>query len=524
MARIVNSIFTPDISLVVQTVFEDGTTSDFIIKEGTGVTALRYISDKEVKEVTGKVVKINYEVANVNRTYTDPVTVKSYFAEDVTCTSIIVDCSKEYESILVEVPCREIVEFFEQKNVDRMKYYLKYEVSYEIHLTDLTVNNFILHEGDDLTSLEYLNMEIGDESFIDGRLIAYKYADTLEPEALIMLNEGVITEIPILCVKNLAEVITPVPPVVETITEAITNTETGIVSIANGLVTEPITVSKSVVIRGAKADIPANVVSTSVNSRTKAVSTVAGINTARANIEEETVITEKIIIEDGCSIELNGVTLTGNALLSMTQFKDITLKNCVIKDLNPTASKTFIIQTPTSEEAAKMVIKNCYFGANIKNDNGSFYNGFELNGLLANGSEFSENYFEKGSCNHNDINLYSVAPDATITIRNNIWEYSGNAIRIGIKGEPKCTVDIIDNTYHTTDETYPDYAGLLLIQPYGKQTTSFANCTINIKGTVHTDKYQVYYMYAGSNDMQFTEANVPTIYLDDVCVVKPVNA
>ena len=80
----------------------------------------------------------------------------------------------------------------------------------------------------------------------------------------------------------------------------------------------------------------------------------------------------------------------------------------------------------------------------------------------------------------------------------------------------------------TTDEDLT-YAGLLIVQPYGKQTTSFANAVINIDntifdGAIEGEDYQLYYLYAGSNDMQFTDYNVPTVLIDGNTVLQPVPA
>lgn len=183
------------------------------------------------------------------------------------------------------------------------------------------------------------------------------------------------------------------------------------------------------------------------------------------------------------------------------------------------AAKSYLVKS-TQPNPLKLIVENCYLGTNTANSVGNIYNGLELNCILKDGSSISNNYFAAAACTHNAINIYAVEDGATIHIDNNHFEYSGNAIRIGIKGEPTCTIACNGNSYDATDST-DEYAGLLLVQPYGKQTTSFANCTIKIDDTVHSDSKQLYYLYAGADDMQFTNFNKPTIIIDGITEVQP---
>ena len=70
-------------------------------------------------------------------------------------------------------------------------------------------------------------------------------------------------------------------------------------------------------------------------------------------------------------------------------------------------------------------------------------------------------------------------------------------------------------TTATDDTDAGDYAGLLLVQPYGKQTESFENCRILINNTTKpTDegKEQLFYVYCGANDTVLTPATLPDCY------------
>lgn len=74
-----------------------------------------------------------------------------------------------------------------------------------------------------------------------------------------------------------------------------------------------------------------------------------------------------------------------------------------------------------------------------------------------------------------------------------------------------------NNTYKETSAT-PEWSGILLIQPYGKKTTSFAGVTINIEGTKYEggEITQDWYLYCGDGDTQITEELAPTLYENGV--------
>ena len=236
--------------------------------------------------------------------------------------------------------------------------------------------------------------------------------------------------------------------------------------------------------------------------------------------ENESIINGAINISGNSDVVLEGLTFTENALIEIENNGSLTLTNCKIVNVTPNAAKTFIVKS-TQSNPIKLTIENCYFGSNTTTSTGNVYNGLELNCTLKDGSSISNNYCAAAVCTHNMINIYAVEEGATIYINNNHFEYSANAIRIGVKGEPNCTIVCDGNAYDATDTTYPDYAGLLLVQPYGKQTTSFANCTIKIDNTIHSDDEQLYYLYAGAGDMQFTDSNKPTIIVDGITEVQP---
>lgn len=503
MARIVNTTITPVITANIQTVMNDGSISNMSFKKDDILTDMRYIENKDIVKISGRVSRINYTILPTVRTYTELAKLRTNFASDVCMNTVDIDSSEKYNSNIITIPAREIIEKENVKDVSRIKYSLKYSANFEIELTDGTTNKFTLNEGDDIIGLEYLSD--GKEVTINARLVAMKYNSSLIPTDLVLIVDGKIKIIEVLRVKNVSGIITPIPEGTD-VTEAIKNATDGMLSISKGTFATDVVMDKDIVVCGAKAEISAT-------------------NKSARKAEDETVITGAIKVSNGANVTLDGVTLSGNALIDTTGAGSVTLKNCIVADIVPTATKTYLIKNSSTDRGV-LTISDCYFGKNQAIDGKNIYNLFELNGVIEDGTVIENNYFEEGCSTHNDINIYNVEDGATITIRNNTWEKSANAIRIGIKGEPKCAINIEDNRYITTDEN-PEWAGLLIVQPYGKQTTSLSNTTINIDntvfdGAVEGEDYQLYYLYAGANDMQFTESNVPTVYIDGVIDIQPV--
>ena len=89
-----------------------------------------------------------------------------------------------------------------------------------------------------------------------------------------------------------------------------------------------------------------------------------------------------------------------------------------------------------------------------------------------------------------------------------------------LKGSPKCTLNFTGNRYDATD--VPEWAGLILIQPYGAQTTTFNDMKVNIDSTVNNSgNPQIIYIFSNPTDTQFNyQTNYPKVYIDGVLVEK----
>ena len=190
----------------------------------------------------------------------------------------------------------------------------------------------------------------------------------------------------------------------------------------------------------------------------------------------------------------------------------VSFKNCYFENIDlPDSQDDHLASSIIGSDIwgdLKLNIEGCYFA-----DNAKAYNAMELNSILSDGTNISNNVFSL-VCTHNIINIYDVEDGATININDNVFAKAANGIRIGIKGDREdVTINIKRNTYHSTDEG--EYAGLVLIQPYGRATTSMGGITINIDDTVNNSgEEQLWYYYQGANDSQLAIEDRPKVYVN----------
>ena len=147
------------------------------------------------------------------------------------------------------------------------------------------------------------------------------------------------------------------------------------------------------------------------------------------------------------------------------------------------------------------------------------YNLFELNMTLQSNTTVKNCYFTEKSFKNNAINLYQVAKGAYINVVGNTFEFAGNGVRVGAKGEPECVVNVNNNTYFKTLQptAVKNEAGLVIIQPYGAATTDFSGVTVNINGTKNeSDVEQIWYYTRGSKTENFTAEQLPKVFVDGV--------
>lgn len=269
------------------------------------------------------------------------------------------------------------------------------------------------------------------------------------------------------------------------LTEVIADAPAGsVVKLRAGEYTAPVAIDKSVEIIGDGSAVISGAI------------TVTGSEAVGASTDGDA----------GLSVKISGVKLTGDALISVSNADEFILENCEFSGHNMSA-KTMPVAIKT-ENPMLLKITDNIFG----DQNANSYNLIDVYAKLKDGSSISGNTFSAACCSHNQISLYGLEDGASININDNYAAVSKNMVRIGFKGAPVGVVNMDANQYDETDAD-PSWAGLFLVQPYGKLTTSFAGLTIKVNKTVKPEG-QIGYLYAGGSDTPFDASNKPVFYLD----------
>ena len=501
MARNVNTTLVPKVTLHVLTHKTDGSILEKLFHVDDMVENLRYADNGKIHKVSGRISDVKFNVAKTKRLYTSVSKAKSWFRYDVIPTDLCVDASTEYHADVRNIPVRELLEDEDILNVKMINSYLSYGFHAEILRSDDTTNIFDVTEGDILTGIRYLFR--GDETVIpSARLIAIKRDGTsMKPVTLVLNLDNKIRQIQVMQLVDILGSIKPIEDT-DTITDNIdpNNAEKQILYLGTGVFYEKLSIANNVAIKGNKAGVWGT-----------------SKNRDKNSYENETVIAGHIDVKQGAHLTIDGCVLTKDALISIESGCDaVEIKNCVIKDLVGTTTRSAFIFGYSTEET-KLNVDNCYFGSSQNMPSAKIYNLFELEFPLRNNSSISGNYFEKDACAHNFINLYDAADDATIMVEDNTFEYSGTAVRIGFKGDAHCTVNINDLAYFATDESDGGkWAGMMMIQPYRDETITMENVRININNVKRKTPSQLYFMYSVANEGYtiLTEENAPVVVVN----------
>lgn len=231
-----------------------------------------------------------------------------------------------------------------------------------------------------------------------------------------------------------------------------------------------------------------------------------------------TIISKRLTINgDAGAVVLDGLDFTGDGYIDVYGCTSLTIKNCRIYNLTATAAKMYWLHVYNDIEL-KIVVENCFFGNSLKNDVGQVYNMLEPTAKLSTGSSFSKNYWKKECCSHNFINIYGATDNAQIDVNENVFEFCETGIRIGVKGEPACKISLKNNKILSVNTEDPTWAGLALVQPYGKATTTFANMEVELEGNTTITERQ-FIAYYNDNDLILTKSNLPKVTIDGVVTV-----
>lgn len=234
------------------------------------------------------------------------------------------------------------------------------------------------------------------------------------------------------------------------------------------------------------------------------------IEIAPAPVDDESADTNDQV--PAINVTFRNISLEKEAVISAKTSDDtntsLTLDRCYVA-FEPTGTGKIMGISAYGDGKFGLKIKSCIF-ANMPK---TIYNLIDITAKLTDGSSIIGNKFYNNCCSHNIMSLYGVDENANIHISNNYAYKSSNLIRIGFKGDPTCRVYLKNNKYDNTD--VHEWAGMLLVQPYNMETLNMSNTTIYIENTIHTDGYQVAYLWRNEKtDMKWTDENKPVFYLD----------
>lgn len=236
-----------------------------------------------------------------------------------------------------------------------------------------------------------------------------------------------------------------------------------------------------------------------------------------------TKITKLLTVDGGGKdVVFDGLDFTQDGYVSIVNAKSVAFRNCRVYGLNTGASeKNYWLMAKVSEPI-KLTIANCFFGASTEEGGNSVYNLIEPHAFLLDGSCVDENYFAEGCCTHNAVNIYGAQDEANISVSHNVFEVSAGTIRLGMKGSPVCVIEISENKILANDTRYTeaDY-GLVTVQPFGKETKTFAGTTVTMNGNTCPSE-QLIYGYSGKADTPLTAENMPVILVDGEKLEAPI--
>lgn len=267
--------------------------------------------------------------------------------------------------------------------------------------------------------------------------------------------------------------------------EALTNEDIDTVELTKDVVIETeeetLTLDKKITINGNGATIKSKL---NITGNEVKIQDVKLNNTV-------TVTGENVVLDE---VEMTGFDTgysnskpSGVSLIKVNSDGPFTLTNSTISKVTGTAYNLINIATPE-----KIVIENNTFGTGTDDLTG-IYNLIEFsqaqNKAVKDGTIIRNNVFNSKAGN-NVISMFNIEDGATITIENNTFAYSGNALRLSNYFNTSATFNIYDNT--VLDGSNDGWGGFICFQAVGSKApahadTYFAKYTINVKNLVGTD-------------------------------------
>lgn len=154
MARLIKNSITQEISCNVITRFTSGEESVKHIAVGDIVENLRYVKDKAIVKVSGKVTQIQYTILKITKP--DPRNPIDTFETDVRIDNIIIDASEHYQSNIVTVPAMEILEDEGVLDVERMFVKAHARILMQMEYSDGRIEDRDVEFGDILKEMKIM--------------------------------------------------------------------------------------------------------------------------------------------------------------------------------------------------------------------------------------------------------------------------------------------------------------------------------------------------------------------------------
>lgn len=217
-------------------------------------------------------------------------------------------------------------------------------------------------------------------------------------------------------------------------------------------------------------------------------------------------------------VNLEGVTLTGDAVVQLDGAKTFIMKGCKVGGFNPEKSTQPIHFLNSSPDPVLVVIEDNEFLPSNEN----CYNLINIYGKFMDGSSISNNIFRQGCSQHNLISFFAVDDGATVYFNDNQCEYVKDMamVHVQIPGSPKCTVIMEGNSYVSHPDTDPKWEGLFVVQPFSTQTVDYKDVTIQCNNTTKPEG-QIGCRYAHANNTQLADDQWATVLVDGVKTTLP---
>lgn len=221
-------------------------------------------------------------------------------------------------------------------------------------------------------------------------------------------------------------------------------------------------------------------------------------------------------------VAIKGMSINKNCMINIEAAKEVTFENCRFIDIVNSGTEIPVMIKGNQDVPTKINLVGNFFGTANKDGEKICKNVVEVYAFAKDGSCFKDNYIATDACRNNSFCFYNVDEGATITVANNFVEKSHNMIRVGTKGDAHFTLNVENNTILSTDESEDGaWAGILIFQPYGKETTSFGGVTVNFNRNQYPENQPIFYLYCGSGDLQLnTDELLPTVYVNNKLVDK----